>query len=153
MFNFFKNKPDNESEKQKIEYYQNIKDNSLFLDKAILTFSSLFLWFLFTQLEKILKLENSLKKEIINEYLLIISVVSIWITIFLVLLSYISSIQQAKVWYKILDWEIDYDEWMKKFNNWDKIIDILRYSYFLTFIIPIIATIIFYITNLQKYVW
>jgi len=146
MFNFL-NKPNKEIEKQKIEYFENIKDSSLFLDKAILTISSVFLWFLFNQLQNIIKLE------MININYLIISIISIWLTIFFVLLSYISSIYQAKIWYKILVWKVDYDEWMCDFNKLDCLIDILRISYFITFIIPIIFTILFYITNLQNYVW
>jgi hypothetical protein len=43
MFNIFKNKTNKETEKQKIEYFENIKNSSLFLDKAILTISSVFL--------------------------------------------------------------------------------------------------------------
>ena len=94
MLNFLKNKPDKETEKQKIEYFENIKDSSVFLDKAILTISSIFLWFLFNQLQ------NLLKVEMININYLIFSIISIWLTIFFVLISYLLSIYQSKIWYK-----------------------------------------------------
>jgi hypothetical protein len=42
---------------------------------------------------------------------------------------------------------------MCKFNNYDFFIDISRIIYFITFIIPVIFTILFYITNLKNYVW
>ncbi|MDQ7010131.1 MAG: hypothetical protein Q9M94_07645 [Candidatus Gracilibacteria bacterium] len=146
MFNFLKNKPDKETEKQKIEYFENLRDSSGILDKAILTFSSLFLGFLFSQLQNLLKIE------IINENYLIFSIISIGLTIFLVLFSYIIAIYQSKIGYKILVGEVDYDEGMCDFNKLDCLIDILRISYFITFIIPIIFTILFYITNLKNYV-
>ncbi len=141
MFNFFTSKKDNE--KQKIEYFENVKSASLFLDKSILTISSAFLWFLLSQFENLYEI----KSQLLNIIYLHISIISIWFTIFFVLISYILSIKQAKIWYDILEKNIPYDKWIITFNNYDLFIDLFRIIYFVTFIIPIILTVLFYISN------
>jgi hypothetical protein len=96
----------------------------------------MFLWFLFSQIEKLLDIE------IINIGYLIISIISIWITIFLVLLSYILTIYQAQLWVE--------GKWWCLFNFIDSLINISRFLYFITFITPVCLTILFYISNLIK---
>lgn len=135
MFWLFKK----ENKNDKKIYFDNIKEASLFLDKAILTLSSVFLWFLFSQLNKLIDIK------VINIEYLILSIISIWITIFLVLSSYLLTIYQAQLWAN--------DKWWLLFDIVDSLINIFRILYFFTFITPIIFTIMFYINNLIKNVW
>lgn len=145
--NFFKWKEKNTNEEN--IYFKDIKDASLFLDKAILTFWSVFLWFIFSQMPSII--EKNIKL-FYKEYL-IFSIILIWVTIILVLFSYILTIIQAKLWYNIQEKNIDYNSWMCKFNFLNFLQDLIRAIYFITLIMSIIFTILFYIYNLQNYVW
>jgi hypothetical protein len=145
--NIFKWKNDNKTEEN--IYFKDMKDASLFLDKGILTFWSVFLWFIFSQLPNII--EKNIKL-FYKEYL-IFSIILIWITIILVLFSYILTIIQAKLWYNIQEKNIDYNNWMCKFNFLNFLQDLIRVIYFITLITSIVFTILFYIYNLQNYVW
>lgn len=154
MFWIFKKNDKSKIERKKL-YFDNIKEASLFLDKVILTLSSAFLWFLFSQLQNLLNSEIKL----ININYLNISIILIWLTIFFVLISYVATIDQANYakdiddnkWIKRIFWFKV--KWKTKFNflNWS--INVLRALYFFSFIIAILLSIIFYITNLNNYVW
>jgi hypothetical protein len=126
-----------------------MKDASLFLDKAILIFSSVLLWFLFFQLNEFF----NLKLEIINLHYLYISMIFNWFTIFLILISCILTISQAKICVMILDKQIDFDKWRCKFNNYVLFINSLRIIYFITFLIAVLFPVLFYISNFENYVF
>lgn len=154
---FWKNKKHSKNEekiKRKSIYLDNIKDASLFLDRAILLLSSAFLWFLFTQLNNLFKL----KIELINQDYLKDSIILIGLTIYFVLLSYVATIDLAQLWYNIDNTKNKYRLFgipvkpKTKFDSLKWFINFLRFLYLLTFIIAIIFTIIFYINNLDKYV-
>ncbi len=145
--NIFKWKNQNKTEEDM--YFKDMKDASLFLDKAILTFWSIFLWFIFSQLPYII--EKNIKL-FYKEYL-IFSIIFIGITIILVLFSYILTITQAKLWYNIQEKNINYHKWICKFNVLNFLQDLIRIVYFITLIASIILTILFYIYNLQNYAW
>ncbi|MDD3793906.1 MAG: hypothetical protein PHI37_03780 [Candidatus Gracilibacteria bacterium] len=134
-------------------YYKNVKEASIFFDKTILTLSSAFLGFLFYQLKDLLSI-HSLNH--IN--FLAYSIISIGLTIILILISYLLTIEQAKLGYEIENISkekklnmILFDNLNKKFYCVGKIIDILNITYFITFIIPIVLCILFYISNLYNY--
>lgn len=135
-------------------YYKNIKEASIFFDKTILTLSSAFLGFLFYQVKDLL-LINHLN----NINYLVYSIISIWLTISLILISYLLTIKQAKLWYEIESLskskfnKVLLEDLGKKFYCVWKTIDILNIIYFITFIIPIVLCILFYISNLYNYVW
>lgn len=134
-------------------YYKNIKDASLFFDKTILTLSSVFLGFLFYQIKDLLVINN-----IKNIDFLWIAIMYIWLTIILVLISYIFTIEQATKWYEIEKLpkkksnKKEIDKLNKKFHLFWRIIIYLNMTYFISFIFSIIISILFYITNLYNYV-
>lgn len=135
-------------------YYKNIKEASIFFDKTILTLSSAFLGFLFYQLKDLLLIKN-----INNIDYLAFSICLIGFTIFLILISYLLTIKQARLWYEIesipnnkLNKKL-LENLNKKFYCIWKMIDFLNIIYFITFIIPIFLCILFYISNLYNYAW
>ncbi|MDD3145506.1 MAG: hypothetical protein PHV23_05335 [Candidatus Gracilibacteria bacterium] len=153
MFWIFKKNDKSKIERKKL-YFDNIKEASLFLDKVILTLSSAFLGFLFSQLQNLLNSEIKL----ININYLNISIILIGLTIFFVLISYVATIDQANY-----AKDIDDNKGIKrifgfkvkgktKFNFLNGSINVLRALYFFSFIIAILLSIIFYITNLNNYV-
>lgn len=125
-------------EKEISNYFADIKDASIFLDKSILTLSSAFLWFLFTQLNTIS--ESSLQ----YWYYLNISIIFLWITILLVLLSYIITIYHLKTC-MLKKWKIR----SMLFFIFKVLEEVLRIAYIISFIIPVSCTILFYLHNLN----
>ena len=101
MFWFFEKK----IEKNNEDIYHNTwKEASIFFDKTVLTISGVFLWFLFSQIDNILKIE------MINLNYLIYSIILIWIIIVLILFSYYLTIYNARLWYELEEWIIDYEK-------------------------------------------
>lgn len=113
-----------------IEHWNKASD---FLDKAILTLSTSILW---------LTTISNIQNKVNDSCLFLLGVGLIFVTLVLVLLSYIISIYNSQLWIKYFDKLVNKNEIVDKIKINNKIINYFRYIYVLTTICWILLLLI-----------